>query len=264
MAAFFKNLFGKDVETRTQSQETTYKFQTGEIRRKIINERVTVGNDDPKVTIYNEFSDKTGTIYLKFKQLDSDTSPVIWEFQKLSGRTTFADDEEKNEMQNVFDFIKKTDPEYAKTIDFSIPWIFYKSPLGYYAEFPGVPNSNTQKTGENITVYDSTYSVGDKNYTITLIYNTDANKDESFYNFFQQATQLNDSMKLVSQSPINFVGIDTALRKIEIMNNDQKFYVTLIQVGIQYHVVAISINSTSGFINDSEFERFHKGFGLEK
>jgi len=264
MAAFFKNLFGKNVETRTQSQETTYKYQSGEIRRKKIKETVTVGDEDGKVTLYTEFYDKTGNIFLKYKQLDSETSAVIWEFQKLSGRTAFADEEEKNTMQDVFDLVKKTDPEYAKTIDFSIPWIYYKSPLGYYAEFPGVPESTTRKAGEDITVYETTYSASDKNYTISLIFNAAAKEDESFYNFFLQATQLNDSMKLISDKPINFVGIDTALRKIEIMNNDQKFYVTLIQVGIQYHVVAISINSTTGFINDSDFERFYKGFGLVK
>ena len=79
-----------------------------------------------------------------------------------------------------------------------------------------------------------------------------------------QVTQLNNSMKLVSERALNFAGIDTALRKIEIMNEGIKFYVSLIQVGIQYHVVAVSMNSQSGFVSDSEFERFYKGFDLIK
>ncbi|PKP22363.1 MAG: hypothetical protein CVU05_04235 [Bacteroidetes bacterium HGW-Bacteroidetes-21] len=76
------------------------------------------GADSIQLITY-EFLDKKGDCYLKYSQKNDD-SPAVIEFEKISNRTEFADDEEKSEITDRYYFIKHLDPALFEKIKFNV------------------------------------------------------------------------------------------------------------------------------------------------
>lgn len=264
---FFVSLFyscSSSTEKKTHNQITTLNYDTGELMiRKTVEYNDENQTDSIKSIIYENF-DKSGECILKYHQEISEENPQIWDIEKLSNRDSFADDEEKEFFNELYELIGENDPAYQKEVKFLPQWVVYESEFGYKSLFPADPDISQKDINLDITVNQATCSNAGYNFSVIVFKNSAATDDHSFNEFFEQLNVIEPSMTVEEDKDIEVSGVIGKYKKL-IMNKDgSKVYSRVVQLPYKMHVISISVVGFTQYPTDDLFNRFIEGFSFLK